>query len=156
MDILGGFNAHYSHQSSDNGTGIGKQLHNFIILNSLNGSEPTRVTLSTSTTLDLLITNCFNECLNTGTLSSSLNCYHSVIFGEVAIIFYKSHCFKRDVWDFSNVDIANFNCELLQTDWSAIVENCFDVDIIYEKCTVFFVGLLKNIFHLKRDHSPER
>ena len=51
----------------------------------------------------------------------------------MAIVFHKSHCFKRDVWDFSDVDVVNLNCELLQTDWSAIVKNCFDVDIIYEK-----------------------
>ena len=37
----------------------------------------------------------------------------------MAIVFHKSHCFKRDVWDFSNVDIVNFNCKLLQTDWQA-------------------------------------
>ena len=94
--------------------------------------------LSTSTTLDLLITNCSNEFLNTRTLSSPLNCDHSVIFGEMTIVFHKSHCFKRDGWDFSNVDIVNFNRELLQTDWSAIFENCFDVDIIYEKMLPYF------------------
>ena len=59
--ILGDFNAHYSHQSLDNSTGIGKQLHNLIIVNGLKLiSEPTLVTLSTSTTLNLLITNCSN------------------------------------------------------------------------------------------------
>ena len=58
--ILGDSNAHYSHQSLDNSTGIGKQLHNFINLHGLKQliSEPTRVTF---TTLDLLIKNCSNE-----------------------------------------------------------------------------------------------
>ena len=149
--IFGDFNAHYSHQSLDTSTGIGKQLHNFIILNGLKQliSEPTRVTLSTSTTLDLLITNCSNEFLNMGTLSSPLNCDHSVIFGEMAIVFHKSHCFKRDVWDFSNVDIVNFNCELLQTDWSAIFENCFDVDIIYEKWYSIFCRIVEKYIPFK-------
>ena len=47
--ILGDFNAHYSHQSLDNSTGIDKHLHNFIIPNGLKQliSELTRVTLST-------------------------------------------------------------------------------------------------------------
>ena len=149
--ILGDFNAHWSYQSLDNTTGIGKQLHNFITLNGLKQliSETTLVTLSTSTTLDLLITNCSNEFLNTGTLSSPLNCDHSVIFGEMAIVFHKSHCFKRDVWDFSDADVLNLNCELLQTDWSAIVENCFDADIIYEKWYRIFRRIVENFIPFK-------
>ena len=133
--ILGDFNAHYSQQFPNNSTEIGKQFHNFIILNDLEQliSEPTRVTLSTSTTLDLLITNCSNEFFSTGTLSFPLNCDHPVIFGEMVIALHERHCFKRDVWDFSHVNTVNLNRELLQVDWSDILDSCFDVDLIYEK-----------------------
>ena len=67
----------------------------------------------------------------------------------MAIIFHKSHCFKRDVWDFSNVDIVNFNCELLQTDWSEIFKNCFDVDIIYEKWYRIFRRIVEKYIPFK-------
>ena len=133
--ILGDFNAHYDPHLPLNSTEIGKQLNNFITINGLEQliSEPTRVTSSTSSFLDLLITNCSNNFLNTGTLSSPQNCDHSIIYGEMNISIRKLHCFQRDVWNFNNVDIANLNRELQQVDWSEFLLSASDIDVIYDK-----------------------
>ena len=133
--ILGDFNAHYNPHLPLNSTEIGKQLNNFITINGLERLifEPTRVTSSTSSILYLLITNCSNDFLNTGTLSSPQNCDHSIIYGEMTISIHKLHCFQRDVWDFNNVDIVNLNRELQQVDWSEFLLSASDIDVIYDK-----------------------
>ena len=108
---------------------------NVMMLNGLEQmiSEPKWVTLTTSTNLDLSITNCSNEFFNMGILTSPLNCDHSVIFGEMVIALHERHCFKRDVWNFSHVNTVNLNRERLQVDWPDILDSCFDVDLVYQK-----------------------
>ena len=100
--ILGDFNAHYNVQLPLNSSEIGKQLSNFITINGLEQliSEPTRVTSNTSSILDLLITNCSNDFLNTGTLSSPQNFDHPIIYGEMTVfptqISWERYRFQRN------------------------------------------------------------
>ena len=133
--IMGDFNAHYSEQLPCRSTPIGKKFYSFLKINNLVQliSEPTRVNQCSLTILDLLITNCSGDFSNRGILSPPSNCDHSIIYGEMNIHLYKSPCLKRDVWNFSNVDILNLNRELDQVDWSLFLVNESDIDVVYEK-----------------------
>ena len=66
-------------------------------------TEPTRITEHGATVLDLIITNCPGYFVRTGTLSPPSNCDHCFIFAKLSISFIKQKCYKRSVWDFSDV-----------------------------------------------------
>jgi hypothetical protein len=132
---MGDFNAHYSEQLPCRSTPIGKKFHSFLEINNLVQliSEPTRVNQCSLTIFDLLITNCSSDFSSRGILSPPSNCDHSIIYGEMNFHLYKSPCLKRDVWNFSNVDILNLNRELDQVDCSLFLVNESDIDVAYEK-----------------------
>ena len=150
--ILGDFNAHYNEQIPGDSTEIGKQLHRFLESNNLAQliSEPTRVTQGNSTILDLLITDCcMGEFSNTGIISPPLNCDHSIICGEINNCPQRSPSFKRDVWNFNDVNITNLNQELEHANWSQYLENETDIDVIYSKWYRKFRSIIEKHIPLK-------
>jgi hypothetical protein len=44
----------------------------------------------------------------------------------------KKKCFKREIWDFSNVNTSALNDALLLNDWGSLFDTVFDIDYIYE------------------------
>ena len=69
--IFGDLNAHYNEQFPFEGSQTGTQLHTFLEGNDLVQliAEPTRINYQRSTILDLVITNCSENFINTGILS---------------------------------------------------------------------------------------
>lgn len=149
--ILGDLNAHYNNMYHQDSTDIGRQIHRFLEGNSLSQliTEPTRVIRQQATILDVIITNCPNFFVSTGTLSPPSNCDHSVIFAKMNIQFYKCYSFKREIWNFNNVDTINLNKELLGTKWHPSLENATDIDEVYDVWFTLFRTIIEKYIPLK-------
>jgi exonuclease III len=131
--IMGDFNAHYNVDYPQESTDIGTQFHSFLEGNNLTQmiTEPTRVTNRCSSILDLIITNYPVFFTNTGTLSPSSNCDHSVVFAKMNIQIFKCYAYKREVWNFNNVNFSALNKELLENNWYSLFDSAFDIDVVY-------------------------
>jgi hypothetical protein len=89
--LMGDFNAHYSDNSSTGTFDAGAKLSHFIARNNLSQliKEPTRITQTRSSILDLIITDLPSLFVSNGTLSPSSNCDHNVVVGEMSIPIYR-------------------------------------------------------------------
>ena len=118
--VLGDFNArHDSTNPSGRNSDVGEKFYSFLENNNLVQliTEPTRVTCHSLTILDSVFTNCPGHSSSSETLSPPSNCDHSAIFANMNIFAYRSRSYKRQVWNFSNVDTTNVNGELSELDW---------------------------------------
>ena len=149
--MLGDFNAHYDVANPSGNSEVGGKLYSFLEGNNLAQliTEPTRVTSNSSTILDLVITNCPERFSASGTLSPPSNCDHSVIFASMNLITHRSQSYKRQVWNFNNVNSADLNCELSQMDWSSLCENTNDIDETYSCWYSHFRSIIEKYIPLK-------
>ena len=104
---------------------LGEKFYNFLDDNNLVQliAELTRVTCRSLTILDFVITNCLGRHSTSGNLSLPSNCDYSVILANMNIFIYRSRSYKRQVWNFNNVDSTNMNRELSGLDWISLCEN---------------------------------
>ena len=86
-------------------TDVGVKLYNFLDGNNLYQliDEPTRISLTGGTTLDLIITDVPGHFISTGTLSPPANCDHNIIYANIDIALSKPKSFKRTVRNYKNV-----------------------------------------------------
>ena len=93
--------------------------------------EPTRITATGATLLDLIITNYPGLLVRTGTLRHPvpINSDHCFIFGKINISLCNRKSFKRDVWNFGNTNAHLFNNNLASHDWSSCF-NSRDVNVL--------------------------
>ena len=149
--MLGDFNAHYDVANPSGNSEVGGKLYSFLESNNLAQliTEPTRVTSNSSTILDLVITNCPERFSASGTLSPPSNCDHSVIFASMNLITHRSRSYKRQVWNFNNVNSADLNCELSQMDWFSLCENTNDIDETYSRWYSHFRSIIEKYIPLK-------
>ena len=149
--MLGDFNAHYDVANPSGNSEVGGKLYSFLESNNLAQliTEPTRVTSNSSTILDLVITNCPERFSASGTLSPPSNCDHSVIFASMNLITHRSRSYKRQVWNFNNVNSADLNCELSQMDWFSLCENTNDIDETYSCWYSLFRSIIEKYIPLK-------
>ena len=149
--MLGDFNAHYDVANPSGNSEVGGKLYSFLESNNLAQliTEPTRVTSNSSTILDLVITNCLERFSASGTLSPPSNCDHSVIFASMNLITHRSRSYKRQVWNFNNVNSADLNCELSQMDWFSLCENTNDIDETYSCWYSHFRSIIEKYIPLK-------
>ena len=149
--MLGDFNAHYDVANPSGNSEVGGKLYSFLESNNLAQliTEPTRVTSNSSTILDLVITNCPERFSASGTLSPPSNCDHSVIFASMNLITHRSRSYKRQVWNFNNVNSADLNCELSQMDWFSLCENTNDIDETYSCWYSHFRSIIEKYIPLK-------
>ena len=147
--MLGDFNAHYDVANPSGNSEVGGKLYSFLESNNLAQliTEPTRVTSNSSTILDLVITNCPERFSASGTLSPPSNCDHSVIFASMNLITHRSRSYKRQVWNFNNVNSADLNCELSQMDGFLCVKTRMISTKPIHVGIVISVQLLRSIFH---------
>ena len=133
--ILGDLNAHFNSSSKSDCTDTEIQLYSFLEYNGLTQSisEPTRTTQHHASILDLVITNSSSLFTHSGILSSPSNCDHSIIFANMNVDIYKCHAFRRQVWNFSNVDVSALNNALLGVNWNQLFENQSNIDVAYQK-----------------------
>ena len=81
--VLGDFNAHYNYSvTSSLNTDVGVKLYNFLDGNNLYQliDEPTRISMTGGTILDLIIIDSPGHFISTGTLSPPANCDHNIIY----------------------------------------------------------------------------
>ncbi len=145
---MGDFNAHCNVDYPQESTDIGIQFHSFLEGNNLTQliTEPTRVTNRCSSILDLIITNYPVFFTNTGTLRPPSNCDHSVVFAKMNIQNFKCHTYKREVWNFNNVNFSALNKELLENNWYSLLLTLMLFIILGSP---IFVRLLRSIFRLR-------
>ena len=144
--VLGDFNARYdSTNPSGRNSDVGEKLYSFLENNNLVQliTEPTRVTCHSLTILASVITNCPGHSSTSETLSPPSNCDHSVIFANMNIFAYRSRSYKRQVWNFSNVDTTNVIGELSELDWISLC------DEIYSRWYGYFRLIVEKYIPLK-------
>ena len=131
--------------SSGRNSDVGEKLYSFLENNNLVQliTEPTRVTCHSLTILASVITNCPGHSSTSETLSPPSNCDHSVIFANMNIFAYRSRSYKRQVWNFSNVDTTNVNGELSELDWISLC------DEIYSRWYGYFRLIVEKYIPLK-------
>lgn len=132
--ILGDLNAHFCYSNPLESTIVGVRLHRFLQFNNLCQiiREPTRVTATTSSIIDLIITNVPDYFIYTSTLSPPYNCDHSVVLGKMRIPIYKAKAFSRTIWDFRNINSDALNLALINSlNDEIIFSDNYDIDQIY-------------------------
>ena len=134
VTIIGDFNAHYDSTNPSESSDFGCLLYCWMECNNVFQviTEPTRITEHGATVLDLIITNCPGYFVHIGTLSPPSNCDHCFIFAKLSISFIKQKCYKRSVWDFSNVNEIELCNALATANLDGFLLNYNDINLIYE------------------------
>ena len=124
--LIGDFNAHVD-------TPFGICFSQWLDCNNLFQiiNEPTRITHSSSSILDLIITNAPGLFVQSGTDSPPSNCDHNYIFGKMLVLHHKVKAFKRFVWNFNNYDNDGLLRELKDIDWQMNESADGSIDEIY-------------------------
>ncbi|XP_015779033.1 PREDICTED: uncharacterized protein LOC107356917 [Acropora digitifera] len=65
------------------------------------------------------------------------------------LITHRSRSYKRQVWNFNNVNSADLNCELSQMDWFSLCENTNDIDETYSCWYSHFRSIIEKYIPLK-------
>ena len=143
--LLGDFNGHYDPATPSAGSDFGCSLYRWIECNNLFQviSEPTRLTPTGATLLDLVITNYPGFFVNSGTLSPPSNCDHSIVFANLSVTILKQKCYTRIVWDYKNVNTDLLNAALSNYDWDGCINDCHDVNIVYKNWFLSFLRIVK-------------
>ena len=143
--LLGDFNGHYDPATPSAGSDFGCSLYRWIECNNLFQviSEPTRITPTGATLLDLVITNYPGFFVNSGTLSPPSNCDHSIVFAKLSVSILKQKCYTRIVWDYKNVNTDLLNAALSNYDWDGCINDCHDVNIVYKNWFSSFLRIVK-------------
>ena len=84
--------------------------------------EPTRITPSSATCIDLQVTNRPNLILNVA-VSSNFCSDHCPVNADVNVKVNKQLCFKRIIKKYDQADYASMNDELNMIDWNTIFHN---------------------------------
>ena len=84
--------------------------------------EPTRITPSSATCIDLLVTNRPNLILNVA-VSSNFCSDHCPVSADVNVKVNKQLCFNRIIKKYDQADYASMNDELNMIDWNTIFHN---------------------------------
>ena len=97
-------------------------------------NEPTRVTNTTSTCIDLLLTN-HKSIINNSQILHPFNIDHSTITAEITYKTYKAQAYKKTIWKYEEADKNLIKNKLESLDWSFINSND-DMNQINEKNSI--------------------
>ena len=119
--VIGDFNAHYS-VDTQSSTAIGSLFAYFLRGNNLTQlvKEPTRITATSQTILDFVITDSPGYCTSHSTLSPPANCDHNVVVAKFNLSVPRPKAYKRSVWNFSAVDDIALNNSLCSENWDEL------------------------------------
>ena len=86
-------------------TDAGLKLFHFLECNNLTQlvKEPTRITESVESILDLIISDSPGLFVSTGSLSPPSNCDHNIVYGKLSIFKPKTSCYVGTVRNFNNM-----------------------------------------------------
>ena len=143
---LGDFNGHfyYGDTSSPN-TDIDIRVFNFFESNNLYQlvDNPTQITRSEKSILDLIISDSPGFFVPSGTLSQPANNDHCITYANLNCRKEKPKSFTREIWNFNDVDLDGLNGTLSNADWNDVFDAAlFDIDVIYHR---FFSILLSTV-----------
>ena len=148
--LLGDLNGNYNVENPSESGDFGSLLYQWMECNNLSQviNEPTRITSTSATLLDLIITNCPGYFVNSGTLSPPANCDHSFIFAKMSIFLSKQKCYKRSVWNYQNINEEALNLALsnFELDESLVSNN---VNILYNNWFLTFQQIVEKHIHRK-------
>ena len=144
--LVGDFNADPGTEKQANDT-----LLDFLAINNLTQhiKEPTRVTATNASILDLIITNLPMLVTSVGVGAPVHENDHRTIYGTLNLKTVKRQNFTRDMWDFKNANFDLFREELGKVDW----EECFeteDIDSITGKWSEIFLKISEQVVTKKR------
>jgi hypothetical protein len=136
--IIGDFNA-------DPSTAEGKKFENFANANALVAliSEPTRITDTSSTMLDQILTNMpsiVDKVIVEPPVSSNDHCN---IGATIKFSKQKQTCYKRLMWDFKNANFNVFRDELSMLDLESFIMPEQDINVATELWTDTFLDIAK-------------
>ena len=117
--VLGDFNAHFNYGDTlSPNTDIGIRVFNFLESNHLYqlADNPTRITQTGESILDLIISDSPGFFVSSGTLSPPANCDHSIIYANLNCQQHQPKSFSREIWNFNDVDIDGLNSTLSSVD----------------------------------------
>lgn len=80
-------------------------------------SEPTRITNTTATCLDLIITN-HSSIINNTEILPPFHSDHCTVTAEIAFKTYHTQAQKKTIWKYEEADIESIETKLENTDWS--------------------------------------
>jgi hypothetical protein len=154
--LLGDLNGNYNVENPSESGDFGSLLYRWMECNNLSQviNEPTRITSTSATLLDLIITNCPGYFVNSGTLSPPANCDHSFIFAKMNISLSKQKCYKRSVWNYQkniNEEALNLALSNFELDESLFSNN---VNILYNNWFLIFQQIVEKHIHEKNGGYP--
>ena len=130
------FNAHFNYGDTlSPNTDIGIRVFNFLESNNLNQlvDNPTRITQSGESILDLIKSDSPGFFVSSGTLSPPANCDHCIVYANFNCQKHKPKSFSREIWNFNDVDLDGLNSTLSSVDWNDVFDAALlDIDVIYQ------------------------
>lgn len=127
--VLGDFNQDM-HQTNSNNH-LKQIMSKFNLTNLIN--EPTRITSTSKTCIDLILTN-HKSIINTYEVLAPFHSDHCTVTAEVTFKTYKTLSYKKTLWKYEQADLESIKNKLETTDWSFI--NTLDnMNIINETFT---------------------
>ena len=129
--LLGDFNDKCTVWDSDhNDSELKNKLIDLLHLNNLFQliKEPTRITSTTSTILDLIITDSPGYVTNFGVTAPLCNFDHSTIFCEMSLSYKTELPYKRRIWNYNEGDYQLMRSLFSQAPFEAGIELCDDID----------------------------
>ena len=139
--MVGDFNADPGGSKSDH-----DKFQEFLSINNLTQhvKEPTRITSTSATQLDLVITNLPMLVRDVGVGSPVHENDHSTIFGTLNLKTVKRQTFSRDMWDFQNANFDLFREELGNANWEECLDSD-DIDIICDRWSKLFLKISEKV-----------
>ena len=144
--ITGDFNAHFNRNDHHSSTRSGIDLARFLNCNNLFQliEEPTRITATSETILDLVITDSPGYCTSKFTLSPPANCDHNAIVVKFNLFVFSHRAYKRTIYNFNAVNENILTSSLLSFNWENLFSNVYDIDILYENWLSRFLTIVKD------------
>ena len=142
--VMGDFNAHYS-VDTHSSTAVGSVFAYFLRGNNFTQliKELTRITATSQTILDFVITDSPGYCTSHFTLSPAANCDHNVVAAKFNLSVPRPKAYKRSVWNFNSVDDSMLNNSLYTENWSDLFNNFIDINSLYYEWFTKFTSIVK-------------
>lgn len=112
-------------------------------------NEPTRITATSQTILDLVITDSPGHCTSHFTLSPPANCDHNVIVAKFNLSVPWPRAYKRHIWNFNSVDVNLLTHSLSSFNWDDLFINIADMDSLYDTWFSMFTSIVKKFIQFR-------
>ena len=133
-----------------NGSDLGTKLYDLVNNNNLFQliDEPTRITETCQSLLDLIITDSPGHFSDWGTEPSVAD--HMLVYGTLHIHIDSGRCFTRYIWHYKNADFEGLNRELNNIDWEGSFHNLPDLQKATRYLTVNIKAVAMKYIPYKR------